>query len=616
MKSLCSQVVSGMRVACSMGLLALAACNGTAVVTLTSSASQDFFLAYRVKLVSVQLQSSSASSASLAVLPTSTTVDLATLSDLSEVLGAATVAKGSYTGAVITVDYSAAQIILDDGSANGLALAPVDASGQSLGQVALTIALDPSDSLSIVSNKTSRLALDFKLAASNRVDLAAKTVIVTPLIAASALPTDAKQVRIRGPLVSVSAANLSYQSAVAFDDSVRGAGQLRIAATPATTYEINGIATTGATGMANLAALALGAPTTAYGTLTASDATTAAADGTVGSAANVSFAAAQVLAGSSVQGATFDRISGIVSARSGNTLTVENATLLGADGTDSFINGTTTVNISANTAVSVFGQGTAEVNGPQQITVGSSIDAFGSLSDSFAGNATLDASSGRVRLGTTAASGLVTALGSDSLTLGLVSLGGRGVGAFDFIGSGASPSLYSVSTAGLDLSNAAVNAPLIVTGLPSPFGTSSPSFAASSLLDATTIQSQLVVDWGAGTAAPFVTYDASAIDLDVRNSSIGQRHQIQVGAQSIDIVGLSSDPMVVPDPTASASVFAIGHVARSTVENFDTYAAFIVQVQAELNGTAKLVTGMTAAGTYNSSTATLSATSITLILND
>src|SRR5579863_6542602 len=63
-------------------LLALAACNGTAVVTLTSTASQDNFLAYRVGLISVQLESSSGKSA-LRILPASTTVDMTTLTDVS-----------------------------------------------------------------------------------------------------------------------------------------------------------------------------------------------------------------------------------------------------------------------------------------------------------------------------------------------------------------------------------------------------------------------------------------------------------------------------------------------------------------------------------------------------
>jgi len=142
-----------------------------------------------------------------------------------------------------------------------------------------------------------------------------------------------------------------------------------------------------------------------------------------------------------------------------------------------------------------------------------------------------------------------------------------------------------------------------------------PDFTASTLLDPTTIEAELVVDWGAGTAAPFTTYDSSAIDLDVRNSSIAGRHQIQIGAQTIDVVGLTSDPLIVPNSTASNTVFAIGHPHSSTIESFNTYAAFITQLQSELNGTI-LATGLTAVGQYTESTFSFSATSITLFLND
>ncbi len=140
------------------------------------------------------------------------------------------------------------------------------------------------------------------------------------------------------------------------------------------------------------------------------------------------------------------------------------------------------------------------------------------------------------------------------------------------------------------------------------------NFAASILPGTTTAAAQLAVDWGVGTAAPFVTYDGSAMALDIRNSSIGRRHQIQVGPESIDILGLSSDPLIVPDPAASPPRFAIGHGATSTVENFNTYSAFITQLQAELNGT-NPATGMIVAGQYIASIFTLSATSITVSLN-
>src|ERR1700729_3229704 len=119
------------------GLLALAACSGTAVVTMTSTASTDNFLAYRVGLVSVQLQGSGGKSG-LTVLPASTTVDFATLTNVSEVLGASPVTKGTYTSALVTLDYSSAQIVYDNGSLNGVTLTPVGANGKALGQVQIT----------------------------------------------------------------------------------------------------------------------------------------------------------------------------------------------------------------------------------------------------------------------------------------------------------------------------------------------------------------------------------------------------------------------------------------------------------------------------------------------
>jgi hypothetical protein len=613
-----------------LAFMALAACNGTAVVTLTSTASQDNFLAYRVGLVSVELEASSGSSG-LKVLPASTTVDFATLTDVSEVLGAAAVKKGSYTSALITLDYSSAQIVYDNGSTNGVALTPVGANGQKLGQVQMTVNLDPSERFSVASKGASQLALDFNLAASNVVNLTAKTVTVTPLIIASALPIDSKQVRIRGPLIGAVNSSAAATTATTtttddtsftmgvmpFNSATTGTGNLVIVAGDTTNYEINGTPSIGDGGETQLAGLGTGTLAVAYGTLTSSDAvtttTTDQGTTTTSSSTNVIFTATQVLAGSSVQGTGLDRVTGVVLARSGDVLSLEDATLVANDGTETFIGGTTLVNLGPSTLVTEFGQDITEVS-PQQVSVGSSIDAFGVAGNLTSGNAILDASAGHVRLDTAAASGLVTGQGSGALSLNLASLGGRSIAAFDFIGSGASATQYVVSTGALDLSNATVGAPVMVSGLASLFGAAPPNFTASTLLDPTTIQAELIVDWGAGTAAPFTTYDTTAIDLDVHNSSIGVRHQIQVGAQLINVIGLSSDPLISPNSTTSDTIFTIGHAPTATMENFNTYAAFITQLQTELNGTV-LATGITAVGQYTVSSSSFSATSITVFLN-
>src|ERR1700722_4923087 len=612
-------------------LLLLAACSGTAVVTMTSTASTDNFLAYRVGLVAVQLQGSSGSSG-LTVLPASTTVDFATLTEVSEVLGAASVTKGTYTSALITLDYSAAQIVYDDGSVNGMTLTPLGANGQALGQVQIKLTLDPSEPFRVASKGASQLALAFNLGASNVVDVSGKTVTVTPLIAGSSLPIDAKPVRVRGPLASVAGiANSATPtlggsitsgsftvSAMPFNSSASGGGALEVLLSDSTTYEINGIESTGATGQEQLAASGAGALAVAYGALTNVNqiTTTTTVTGTQSAAtpATVSFIANQILAGSSVQGSGLDRVSGIVAARSGDTLAVEDATLVSAAGLETFLGGTTTVFMGANTVVTVFAQGGTQLNSTLQVSVGSAIDAFGVATVESAGSATLDASAGRVRLDTTTASGLVTAQGAGVLNLNLAFLGGRAVKPFYFVGSGAASAQYQVATPSLDLTNSTPGVPVIVSGLTAAFGAPPPNFTATTLLDPTTIQAELVIDYGAGTAAPFTTFNSSAIDVDIRNPSIGARHLIQDGAQTINVLGLASGASIIPDPTAANTVFTIGHASTASAENFDTFAAFIAQVQAELQG-ATLATGVTAAGQYTASTSTLSATSVTLFLN-
>ena len=446
---------------------------------------------------------------------------------------------------------------------------------------------------------------------------------------------------------------------IPFDFQASGAGSLLIAPSDITTYEINGTASTGASGFTQLGALASGTMTEAFGTFTASDTTdtddtddtdtadttgttTTTTDGTTTTATgvpsastNVSFTAAEVLAGSSVQGSGFDRVSGIVSARSGNTLTVEDGTLLANNGTNSFIAGTTTITIGANTTVNIFGQGSPQANATPQISVGSLIYAFGAAETTSSGNATLDASAGHARLGSTWASGLVTQQGTasqsasdttatGSLTLNLTQLGGRSIAAFDFAGTGssasynASPTEYLVSTGALDLSNSTVGVPVQVSGLVTAFGQASqtsPDFTATTLLDPTTINAELVIDFGAGTPAPFTTYNTSEMDVDIHNSSVGPRQEIQVGAQTILTNTLSSDPLITPNSTSSTLMFAISHTVSGTVENFNEYTNFIGQLQLELNGSV-LVTGVTAVGQYTASSYSFAANSITVTLNN
>jgi hypothetical protein len=613
-----------------LALLAAAACsNGGTVVTMTATASSDPFILYRVGLASVQLKTSSGKTA--VILPSETTVDFTKTLDFSELLGATTIPKGTYVGAVITLDYSAAQIVYDDGSADGVALVPVDAKGNAFGLVSVGVTLDPGDPIHSAAKQVERLSLNFNLAASNLIDLSKNTVTITPLIAASAQPIDTKQVRVRGPLIGASGSFLT-SGVMPFDSTTAGTGQLSIESSDTTAYEINGFVATGAAGLAQLAALPANTLTTTFGTLTiTSTAAPTTPTGTpstpastpttpitpTGTISSATFAASQVLVDGAVQGARLGQLSGTVSARSGDTLGIEDATLIEAGGTVTFLPGTTIVNVGPNTLVTFFGQGVPAAISSQQISIGSVIEAFGTESNTSTGQILLDASAGRVRLDLTSALGSVTAQGSQSLTLNLATLGGRAISAFDFVGSGATASQYGVSTGTLDLTNSIAGAPVIVTGFPNAFATPAPNFTATTLLDPTTIQAELVLDWNGGTAAPFSSFDSSSIVVDAANGSIGLRHEIQIGSEIINLVGLSSNPSITPATSSStaATVYSIGHASSFTVENFESYGAFITQLQSELNGTT-LATGMTAVGQYTASTFAFSAASITLFLNN
>jgi hypothetical protein len=251
--------------------------------------------------------------------------------------------------------------------------------------------------------------------------------------------------------------------------------------------------------------------------------------------------------------------------------------------------------------------------------------AFGTASAVGTTSATLDASAGRVRVGQTTASGLVTAQGAGgtTLTLNLSQLGGRSAAAFDFAGTGSASSndptaaAYVVNTGTADLTNASVGEPVEVTGYPAPFGSASSTedfLEQSAFLDYTTINAVLVLDW-TGTSAPFVSYTTDQIQLDARNTGIGTRHLIQIGAQSFNIIGIGTDPTIIPSATASYSVFTIGHSASGSYESFNTFSSFVTQLQTELTGSV-VATGITAVGQYTSSSYQFSASSITLFLDN
>jgi hypothetical protein len=440
------------------------------MMTITDAAGD--FLAYKVKLVSLQLKKSDGTL--VETLPASTTVDFAQLVDLTEILSAQQIPPGDYVAAQVTVDYTSATIMVDDGTGTGVAVKPVDSSGAALGLLQLMVQLDNKNDLNISAAKASRIAFDFNLLASNMVNLTAKTDTVSPTIVASVVPIDNKQIRVRGEISAVDTGNSDYTVNVDpfHDNDGNKLSPLVVHTTDSTTFEINGKPFAGAAGLAQLAALPADAIAVAFGNVQASDQT---------------FTATAVLAGSSAEGGGFDHIVGNVVARNGNTLTIHGARMDGRDGNDNdddeFMPGNSTVTVAAATAVTAEGQSSATpAHTIAEISVGSLIDVFGTATKDNTGKVTLDATAGRVRLDLTHVQGSLLGSGSGDITLNLNSIDRQPVALFSFAGTGSgadtNPSKYVVATGALSVSSFSVGQLMLGIGFVNPFGKAPPDFNA------------------------------------------------------------------------------------------------------------------------------------------
>jgi hypothetical protein len=588
----------------STGMSCASASCGSALMTITDAKGD--FLSYIVTLTSLQLQT--ASGASVETLPAAAKVDFAQLVNLTEVLSAGQIPAADYVSAKLTLDYTNANITADDGTGKAVALKAVDANGNALtGTLTVTVMLDNKNHLVITPAQTGRLALDFNLAASNTVNLTAATVTVSPTLVATVVPSDTKQVRVRGALASASAAQNDFVLNVKpFHSEGMTAGQVTAQVSATTTYQINGKAYVGAAGITALAALPAG--------------TMVAAFGTVVTGATPTFTATGVLAGTSLENPAEDRIAGTVISRTGMTLTVRGATWSKRDGDFDFQVADVPVTLGANTVVTEAGSMAAFTIA--DVSVGQTIVAFGMASQPTNGAVTLDATAGSVQLEPTPAWGTVTAMSTGTVTLNLQALGGLPVSAFNFAGTGtgaatdAKPTAYVVNTGALGQTGLTMNAPARVFGFVTPFGKAPPDFTAQTLVNFSAVTNDLLVSWGrTGSTTALTGVTATSTSLQLNLTNVGDQHFVKIGPELIDLSKVTPAPKIVASTSATNSVFAIGHAGSFKVDNFNTFADFVAKLAADLNGTTAVI-AIAATGTYDSGTNTFTASRLAILLSN
>ena len=575
---------------------------GTVLVALTDADGD--FLNYTVDVLSLELEM--ANGRVIETLPRATRINFTDYVDLTELVTAATVPPGTYVAGTIRLDYSSAEVYVEAAGASKEAIVK-DMNGNVLTETELKIHLSNRDRLIVTRGRPALLQLDFDLEASHTVD-----IVPTPadalseqFILAEVSPVDEKDIRVRGPLISVSEDAMSYSVAIRpFHDLQGDFGRVTVFVTADTEFEVNEEVFAGIDGLRALNAAGPGTPTVAAGTL---------------DVANREFTADIVLAGSSVPGIERDAVVGNVIKRDGNFLTIRGATIIPSDRRAHF-HDDVVVEVGPDTKVFRDGDRQSDFS-IDAISIGQRVTVRGSQPvPSMGANAPqvlFDATQGSVRMHLTHLTGIVNSVMTGQTDITLHSIDRRRVAIFDFAGTGmtadvdADPDNYEVETSGLRLANFAEGKPISAKGFPNAFGMAPPDFNGRTVIDYTGVRSALGIGWGAeGTTAPYSRIGPDGIALDNDNANIAVRHYIKQGPVLIDLTLLDSDTVIVPSDSGR-SVFYIK--TADSLRMYSDFVDFVDDLTASLDG-ATAARSMHARGSYEADTNVFSANKIGVYL--
>ncbi len=567
------------------------ACVGT---TLTDANGD--FLTYTVNVTSLTLVR--ADGTVVQVLPNTTTVDFAQYTDIAEFFTLGSVPPGTYTSASMTLDYSNADIEVEN-NGSAVKVSPVDASGNPIATLTVQVNLSGHGPLLLVPGVPQLFSLDFDLNASNQVNLGNDTVAVSPVLYAQVDANIGKNLRVRGPLTSVNTGGSYYTIGLRpFYNAGGDFGANRVYITSNTTFLINGQGYLGSQGLQALQSAGAGTAVVAQGTYNFSQ---------------HQYVATEVNAGSSVPGGTLDAVEGVVTAVNGGgtSFTVRGATLIRAQGSAVF-NDNVTVNVGPNTRVrEVSDPGmTATVN---DISVGQHMLFLGTLTNTSPGSLTLDAtgsngSGGFALLKHTRVGATVNSTASGSLNVNVLSFDGRAVSLFNFAGTGSNPLSYLVDTGNLPLATINPSDPVDVDGFVSPYGSAPPDFNADSVADFANANALLAVGWISvgGSTAPFTTLNSTGLVVNLSNP--GSVHVVRQGPVITTLTAGTAPTLVA---NTNGGVFVIRQSGVVTIHL--NFADFVTDLTGRLSAGA-VTYGVFGVGQYNNATGIFTATRLAVVM--
>ncbi len=534
--------------------------NGELLIAITDAEGD--FISYTVDVVSLTLQK--ANGDLVETLPLSTRIDFTELTEVTEFLTIATVPAGNYESVVMTFDYQQADIVVQDANGDAVMANAVDSQGNVLGLFDVRLNLSDSDVIRIVPGAPASFSLDFDLEASNEINLdaAVPTVTVEPFLLATAELESDREHRVRGVLESIDESSSQFVLNVRpFRHRTGQFGQFSVTTDEETQYEVDGVGLTGSAGLVAMLALDDNAPVIANGSIS-----------------QRSMMADVVLAGSSVPWTNGNVVKGVVSARTGNELTVRGVRVEYSDGLEVF-RGTGTVTLGSGTTVTAPGVDNADLN-IDSVSVGQRIVAFGELVD----DQTLDATAGRVVMQMNQLTAQVVT--SNPLSVDLYFLNGRKPGAFDFAGTGidssmdATPTEYEIDTGNLGLNNLVDGSLVRIRGLVNEFGSAPQDYNARTVIDVNTEArpGTLTVAWVEGSNMPFHSLSEQMIDIDLSAS----RELFRLRGVPHSAIDLMDSAILLPAESGEG-LYAVKVRGSGELHLFRDFASLVTELNAQLD---------------------------------
>ncbi len=558
--------------------------------------AEEDFLSYKIEIDSITLIRNDGTEVS--VLPMSTEVDFVQYQELSELFAVRSVPPGIYDSISLSLDYSEAEIIVQNEAGEQFVASAVDTEGNAITELELSLQLNDDDPVRIRPRQAAHLTLDLDLAASNTIESfePEAIVVVEPFMIGTAEHDENREHRVRGLLASTDLETETVTLNIRPMRLKQGEfGTFTFSVSSETVFEINGAEFSGEAGLSALAALNLDTPVIAFGQT----------DSEAGA-----YMATQVNAGSSVPWADTDIIKGIVTARSDNTITLQGAVLeLAGNEEESALAAhfkqEITLNVSDDTTVTGYRLGDASID---QVSIGQKLIASGSFDSS---TDVFTATDGHIRMQLNKVVGEVVT--PSPLVIDLSHINKRPVDIFNFSGTGISTEddsqadNYEIDTAALDTSAIQSSEWVQVRGYPTAFGQAPMDFDALSILnpDTSSHDAKLHARWSSEQSGNVVIEnDVLALNAE------GLRDKLHlVGIPASSKLDLEVQTVAGVQSEGKFSILARGE----GLSMFRSYNDFIVQLQSLLANGMDVI-HLTASGSYSDSNKELTASYLTVKL--